>query len=252
MNTRLQPLVLPDTLSPLCLASLAFAALFAVCLVLQAIDPRLLNAAGVWVKPSKFFASLGLHIATLAWGLSLLPKAPRWIAPAFISLACFEMAYMVFRAARGEASHFNSASSVAVIFYGLMGVAAVGMMIITLHAGWLIPRRGHPRDLAFATGLGFILAAVLTTLVAGYLSSQSSHWIGGDQSDATGLPVFGWSTTGGDLRASHFVALHMMQAVPLAGWIGGKRLAIIAGFLGTILTAALFVQALMGIPVISF
>ncbi len=45
------------------------------CLVLQAVDPRLFNGINVWIKPAKFFASLAIHFATVAWALTLLPAA---------------------------------------------------------------------------------------------------------------------------------------------------------------------------------
>jgi hypothetical protein len=235
-------------------ASLAFLAAFAICLIMQTVDPRLLNGISVWVKPAKFFFSLAIHMATLAWGLSLLPReaqvsgAWRRMAVLFVAIASLENLYIVFRAARGEASHFNVSSRAADILYSLMGLGAVTMMLITAYAGWHILRKGHRRDLSFATGTGFLLASLLTVLVAGFLGNQQSHWIGGDRTDATGLPFLGWSTTGGDLRVSHFVALHLMQALPLAAFVGGRILAIAAAILGTMLTGALFFQAVMGMP----
>jgi hypothetical protein len=65
----------------------------------------------------------------------------------------------------------------------------------------------------------------------------------------------GWSRSGGDLRVAHFFALHLHQALPLAGWLivaGGMRrpLAAVHGAALAMLafTAFTFVQALSGQP----
>jgi hypothetical protein len=238
-------------------AALLFAAAFALCLAAAALDPRLFAGVSVWAKPAKFYLSLSVHMLTLSWGLSLLPDAARQArtlvlaGPAFIALAAFEVLYITYRASLGEASHFNTASALAGLLYSLMGLAALALMAVTAWIGLAILRHGQPRVLAFATGLGFIVAAFLTTGVGLYLGNHGSHWIGGDQMDATGLPLLGWSTTGGDLRPAHFAALHMMQLLPFAGLLRYRTAAILAAALGTLATAALLVQAVNGHPLIA-
>jgi hypothetical protein len=78
-----------------------------------------------------------------------------------------------------------------------------------------------------------------------------------------GLPVTGWSTTGGDLRVPHFVGLHGLQALPLFGcllvlfapaWLRpGHRVTLVwtAGLSYLGLVGVLTWQALRGQPVIS-
>ena len=56
------------------------------------------------------------------------------------------------------------------------------------------------------------------------LAQGTGHWVGGVPTDAGGLPLFGWSRTGGDLRVPHFFATHVMQALPLLG-LAADRLA---------------------------
>ena len=234
--------------------AIAFSFLFATVYALTFFDARLIYGVSVWEKPSKFFLSLAIHMATLAWGLSLLPQMQqrglsiRIASLAFVAAATFELTYMMFQAALGEASHFNVGDPVHALLYAMMGTGALTLTTVTGYLGWRILRSGNS-VLTVATGWSFMISAVTTTLVAGYLSSGTSHWIGGDLTDATGLPFFHWSTTGGDLRAAHFAALHLMQVVPLVAWFWNSKrvsLATLAG--GFIVVGLLTGQALMGIP----
>ncbi len=237
--------------------SLAFLAAFAVCLALAAIDHRLFNGISVWVKPAKFYLSLALHMLTLSFGVMLLPEAVQRLRSTSLAtgtmaaMAILEQVYITFRAARGEASHFNYTSQLADILYSLMGMGAALMMVATLWLGVQLLRHGPRNLMGLATGTGFVMAAILTLTVGFTLGGMGSHWIGGDQTDATGLPIFGWSTTGGDLRVSHFLGLHIAQALPFVALLGSRALVVLAAFAGLALTLAAYVQALMGLPPLS-
>lgn len=234
--------------------AIAFTLLFLSVYALTFFDARLLYGVSVWEKPSKFFLSLAIHLATLAWGISLLPaeqrrsRGVRIASLAFIAAAVVEMAYMTFQSNLGEASHFNRSTPFHGMMYSIMGFGALTLTATTAYLGWRI-RRSGTTPMHFAAGWSFMVSAAATTFVAGYLASGSGHWIGGDQTDATGLPFFHWSTTGGDLRVAHFAALHIMQAVPLIAWFWpDKRISAAALIAGIIIVGGLSAQALMGVP----
>ena len=227
---------------------------FVLCFALQFIDARDFNGANVWTKPAKFYISLSVHFATIAWALSFAGAEVRhsrlvtWTSRAMIASAWYELIYMTFRAARGEASHFNTGSLSNAILYQLMALGAVVLVVGAAIIGWAIWRR-MPRTIwSEAIALGFGLAAVLALVVGFTLGGNSGHWIGGDMTDATGLPVFKWSTTGGDLRVSHFIGLHAMQFVPFAAMSGRRSVVYGVALLTAIATALTYMQALSGTP----
>ena len=234
--------------------AIGFAVLFLAVYTLTFFDARLLYGVSVWEKPSKFFLSLAIHMATLAWGISLLSAEQRRsrgilvASLAFIGAAVFEMAYMTYQSSLGEASHFNRSTTFHDLMYSLMGLGALTLTVTTAYLGWRI-RSAGTTPMHFAAGWSFIVSSVATTLVASYLASGAGHWIGGDQTDATGLPFFHWSTTGGDLRVAHFAALHIMQAVPLIAWFWpDKRIVGVSLAAGVAVVIGLAAQALNGVP----
>lgn len=81
---------------------------------------------------------------------------------------------------------------------------------------------------------------------------MGSHWIGGDQTDATGIPLLGWSTTGGDLRPAHFLGMHVMQILPGVALAGSGRLVIAAGLACAAGFAAAATLAFNGVPLFSY
>ncbi|MFO1034239.1 MAG: hypothetical protein U1E15_09260 [Hyphomicrobiales bacterium] len=58
-------------------SALFMLALWLGCSALELVDHRLINGVSVWVKPAKFFLSLAVHLATVAWALSLLTPQAR-------------------------------------------------------------------------------------------------------------------------------------------------------------------------------
>jgi hypothetical protein len=227
---------------------------FAICSLLQWLDPREFNGINLWVKPGKFYISMAVHFFTVAWALSLADVKNRasrvtlWMIAALVFCAWTEHAYITYRAAMGEASHFNVGTPLNAALYSTMAVLAIMLVIAPAVIGITLWRKERGNLWAFSVGIGFSIAAVLSIVVGMTLGGNSSHWIGGDLTDATGLPIFKWSTTGGDLRVSHFIALHAAQAIPFAALSGKKTVVLGAAGVVTLLAVLTFLQALSGVP----
>jgi hypothetical protein len=239
---------------PIYATVLAMAGLAIVGLALQMIDHREIIGQNVWDKPTKFFAGVAIQFGTVGWALSFFTaeerarRSIRWPALIMLAAGWLEMAYILFRASRGEASHFNDTTQLAVILYGLMGLGAITMTGIAFIYGLRLWRRRSRGLWTEAAGLGLMAGSLLGTLAGGYMSAQTSHWVGGLASDATGVGFFGWSTSGGDLRIAHFMGLHAGQLVPFAAVSGSRRVVWLTVAAAAIMTLALFVQAFMGVP----
>jgi len=131
----------------------------------------------------------------------------------------------------------------------VLGVAVTGVVVWRDRAADLGPA------LRQAIAYGFVLTFVLTMITAMTLGGMDGHHVGLPGPDAATIPLFGWSAAVGDLRPSHFLALHAMQVLPLAGlWIDRRGLRAdvmpLLAFAYVLLTMAVFAQALMGMPLI--
>ncbi len=175
-------------------------------------------------------------------------RSINWAVALMIIAGWGEMIYMIYRASRAEASHFNSTSLSGIIGYALMGVGSLTLTCTAALIGWKIWLQGRSGLWAEAAGIALIVGALLGTIAGGYMSAQTSHWIGGVQSDANALAFFNWSTTGGDLRVAHFVGLHAAQFIPLAAMSGDRRMVYGAAIAMTFLTVGIFVMGATGIP----
>lgn len=262
-----KPLIgLDDDHSTRALMAAFFFCIAISCVVLSgmAFETRTLDGANVWVKPLKFGVSLGLHFLTLALLAQQLPRArragPVFTLPVYGAMAALmlEAVYVCVQAARARRSHYNFETSFEIMMYQLMGVGAVLLVLVSLVLAvqvWHHGRRDVP-GLRWGTILGMGLGFFATLAYAGYMSSSEWRLVGTPVTGAT-VPFFGWSREVGDLRPAHFVALHMMQTLPLLGYVLDKaRLSgrtavtgvVIAALLQLGLASALFFQALAGEP----
>ncbi|WP_406865261.1 hypothetical protein ABZO31_05635 [Streptomyces sp. HUAS MG47] len=197
-------------------------------------DPRMLDGTPIWAKPFKFALSFAVYCPTLAWMLSLLPRGRRvgWWAGTVVAVACaVEMAIIAGQAARGHHSHFNRATPLDAALFSVMGVTVVFLWLGALVIAVLLLRaRILDRAQAWAVRLGSLLAlagAAIGFLMVSPTPEQlaaggtagppvvGAHSVGVPDG-GPGLPVIGWSTTGGDLRIAHFFGMHALQILPLA------------------------------------
>ncbi|MER6698466.1 hypothetical protein ABT289_14955 [Streptomyces fimicarius] len=209
------------------------AALAVVSAVGLLVDDRVLVGAPIWAKPFKFSVSFVAYCLTLAWMLTLLTRGRRigrWAGHVVVLTSLVEMVIITVQVVRGKRSHFNTATAFDSALWNTMGMTIVVLWAATLVIAVLLLRtRIADRAEALAVRGGLLIAlagAALGFLMA--LPSESQQAVGNlDASDAIGahsvgvpdggpsMALTGWSTTGGDLRAPHFVGMHALQLIPL-------------------------------------
>lgn len=236
---------------------LAMLALGGVAMALQIVDPRTLaSGVNIWIKPAKFFVSVGVFALTAAWFMGYVRperrngSLMRFTAWALIASGSFELFYISFQAAQAQESHFNLSTPFHITMYALMGIGAVILTATTLPLAWEIIRRPAPglqRSYIAAVAIGLVLTFVLGGWMGSYMSSQTGHAVG---QVGGSVPVFGWNRMGGDLRIAHFFGIHAEQAIPLlavatAGLPAAARWATLLGgsAIYSGLTIAVFLQA---------
>jgi hypothetical protein len=250
---------------------LFFAALLPVTASAYLMDDRLVNGIKVWIKPLKFELSLSIHFLTLALMLFLLSQKARgsrlvrWTISAAAASGIAEIAYIALQSARGRASHFNIETPIEAALYPLMGIGALILTIAPIIVGVQIWRSGRAdigAGLKRGAVLGLVLGGIATIITAGFMSSsiivETGRWVDGMRNDSHGIPLMGWSGTGGDLRVPHFFALHVMQSLPVLGlmadrWAKGRQFFVVnAGVvIWLLIVCGTFWQAVSGLPFIA-
>ncbi len=246
------------------------------------VDPRIITGAPAWMKPLKFAVSIAIYSATLLWLLTFISDRPRLVKGlSWAAVLGFgaEMALIVLQVLRGTTSHFNNATPFdAAVFQAMGGIIAAMWLLNAFVLILLARRRFAVPPIAWAARFG--LAIALVGMAVAFLMPQptpeqealmdaggaaaivGAHTVGAPDG-GPGLPVVGWSTTGGDLRVAHFFGLHALQALPLFGglllrftpaWLKPRdqaRLVVIAGAWWLAMTLLLAWQALRAQPLIA-
>jgi hypothetical protein len=227
------------------------------CLLLMLFDDTTVLGINAWIKPLKFFLSITIYCWTMGWFLYYLnePKKVRYFNIMVLAVLIFEQAYVVYRAARGEQSHFNYSSAQAIILYSLMGVAITILVIWTGYFTYLFFRRSFPElsaSYVWGIRLGLLFFEIFS-LGAHIMASSGGHTVGAPDG-GTGLPFVNWSRQYGDLRIAHFFGMHAMQLLPLYGFYISKssKATILVSLIYCVLVSLVFIQALMGKPLLGF
>jgi hypothetical protein len=202
------------------------------------LDPRVITGQPAWLKPAKFAVSTAIYAFTLVWLLSFI-RGHRWLVGlvswATAAALFVEVGIIVLQVVRGTTSHFNVATPLDTALWQTMAGFIVTVWLMGLLAAGLLLVQRLP-DPTFAWSLRLGIAVALAGMASGFLMTAptpaqraaaragrgrpvaGAHSVGVPDG-GPGLPVVGWSTTGGDLRVGHFVGIHGLQVLPAAGWL---------------------------------
>ena len=224
-----------------------------VCLILMPFEETQILGVNRWLKPYKFYASVGIMVLTMGWLLFYLnnPKKIKTYSWLIVITMFFENGLIIMQAIRNTTSHFNITTSFNGIIFNLMGMFILAFTItVVLICISFFKQKQFSIPIAYVWGIRLgILFFLFFSLEGGAMLGLQKHTVGGIDG-GPGLPVFNWSTQYGDLRIAHFIGIHSLQVLPLFGNYAAKtkRQTIIFSVVYFLLAAGLFLQAMKGIP----
>ncbi|WP_175439392.1 hypothetical protein [Streptomyces vilmorinianum] len=195
------------------------------------LDDRILVGVPIWAKPFKFAISFLAYTLTLAWMLTLLPRARRagwWAGTVLAVSSAIEMVLITTQVVRGKQSHFNNETAFDAALFAAMGITVVVLWLAALVIAVLLLRaRILDRATAWAVRLSSLIALAGAAVGFRMVQPTPEQLASGDDPSIVGahsvgvpdggpsMPVTGWATTGGDLRIAHFFGMHALQVIPL-------------------------------------
>ena len=228
-----------------------------LCIILMFTSQTKVLGINAWIKPFKFFLSSVIFVWSMAWFMYYLnlPQKVNYFSWMTILVLGFETIYITWQAYRGQLSHFNISTPFTGAMFALMGIAISIMTIWTAYIGYLFFTKDFPDlPMSYVWGIRIgILLFVIFAFQGGLMASWLQHTVGAPDG-GPGLPLTNWSTGFGDLRIAHFLGMHALQILPLLGYflIKDVKSIIITSILYFVITSAIFIQALMGRPLIKY
>lgn len=214
------------------------------------VDPRELQGVSIWLKPLKFFISVGIFFWTMGWLMDYLdePKKVRKMSLWIFWLMVIELVLITFQAAQSKLSHFNISSFWDIMIFQIMGIAILINSIVVFWFWILFQKVKHlPKGYSIAIKIGliiFLIAGIEGFVMAGRLG----HTIGAVDGQE-GILLIGWAKAYGDLRIFHFLGLHALQVLPILAWFfwrDSQRISGLVGLIYFLLSSATLWIALQG------
>lgn len=207
---------------PLAITGWLNVALLLASLAAAPFDQRLVMGINPWIKPIKFEISIVIYVWTVAWLLEYLPRPQRLISWGVSVAMIVEIACIVLQAARGTTSHYNVSTPFDGAVFTVMGVFIAANTLLLVRLLWLFGLSvAMPRAILWGVRFGLVLSLMASTEGVVMLGNQA-HTVG-IADGGPGLPLVNWSTRAGDLRIAHFMGIHGLQILPLAGWLLERR-----------------------------
>jgi hypothetical protein len=225
------------------------------CLLLIQTTTTEVLGINAFVKPLKFFLSTVAVTWSMAWYMSYLnqPIPVKIYCWVLILMLSFEVFYITLRAAQGQLSHFNISSAFNGTMFSLMGLAISIFTLWTAYIGYLFFVNDFPDlPLSYVWGIRLgILFFVVFAFEGGMMGAKLSHTIGAPDG-GVGLPLTNWSVRAGDLRIAHFIGMHALQLLPLLSYffVRNVKVVMVISFVYFVITSLVFIQALLGKPLI--
>src|SRR5829696_5033736 len=154
------------------------------------VDPRSIAGAPAWLKPFKFAIFPAVYSFTLAWIFTLLtdwPRMRRIVGWTTAIVFVLEVAIIDTQAWRGTASHFNAATTLDRVLFGVMGAAIMIQTFVSVAVAVALWRQRFS-DRALGWALRFGMTLTIAGAMTGPLMTRPTARQMADVRGGAGMP----------------------------------------------------------------